>query len=79
MGFEYKIRFAVPAEMSHASLTARLPEPHAGGAWTEYDFALEADGVYFVDHGKSTVASVAFRLLVDEALRHAREVVIEEL
>ncbi|MCA9584769.1 MAG: hypothetical protein KC657_05365 [Myxococcales bacterium] len=79
MGFEYKIRFAVPASLSCESLAARLPDPRAGASRAEYDFALVADGFYFVDHGRSPAASVAFRLLVDEALRHAAEVVIEEL
>ena len=31
MGFEYKIRFAVPASLSCESLAARLPDPRAGG------------------------------------------------
>lgn len=76
MGFEYKIRFAVPPNFSLDSVARRLPapaEPH------EYDVTIEDDGILFVDSRKSALASLAFRQLVDEALRHSRQVVIEEL
>lgn len=80
MGFEYKIRFTVPAGYLPDRLHERLPDPAiSGSAWVEYAYELQSDGFYFVDHGRSNVASVAFRQLVDEALRHAREVVVEEL
>lgn len=78
MGFEYKIRFKVPAALSHERLT--LPDAAIpGSSWVEYEYRLEADGFYFLDNGKSAAASIAFRRLVDEALRHGGPVVIEEL
>jgi hypothetical protein len=80
MGFEYKIRFAVPEGMSVDGLDSRMKAiatSHAAG--TDYEYKLEADGFYFLDHVKSPAASIAFRRLVDEALRHGSEVVIQEL
>ena len=80
MGHEYKIRFPVPPGFSPDRLTKRLPAPRApSSSWPEYDYRLEADGFYFLDNGRSPVASIAFRELVDEALRHSPQVVIEEL
>jgi hypothetical protein len=80
MGFEYKIRFTVPPSLSPDALTKRLPDPVVpSSSWPAYDYKLEPDGFYFLDHGKSDVASIAFRRLVDEALRHSQQVTIEEL
>jgi hypothetical protein len=80
MGFEYKIRFTVPPAFSPEALTKRLPDPAVpSSSWNEYDYKVEADGFYFLDHRKSPVASIAFRQLVDEALRHSPQVTIEEL
>lgn len=79
MGFEYKIRFRVPSGFSCEELASRLPDAGAPGSWPAYDYTLEPYGFSFLDHGRSATASIAFRQLVDEALRHAREVVIEEV
>ncbi len=80
MGFEYKIRFPVPSAFTPERLAARLPDATIqGSAWVEYEYRLEADGFYFLDNGRSAVASVAFRHLVDEALRHGAPVEIEAL
>lgn len=80
MGIEYKIRFAVPPGFSGEGLAARLPDATVpNSAWVEYAYAVEADGFSFVDHcGRREIAALAFRCLVDEALRHDRAVVIEE-
>ena len=46
----------------------------------EYDFALEADGFYFIDHmGDATTVALALRVLIDEGLRHGTAVQISEL
>jgi hypothetical protein len=78
MGFEYKIRFALSPDFSPLRLAECLPDS-ADGAHALYDYKVEADGIYFVDFGKSQLASVAFRRIVDEALRHSAAVTIEEL
>ena len=81
MGIEYKIRFRVPPEFSGGPLAKRLPDATIPGSnWVEYEYGLEPDGFYFVDHcGKRETSSIAFRCLVDEALHHDRAVVIEQL
>jgi hypothetical protein len=80
MGFEYKIRFTVPAGFSPERLAKQLPDPAVpSSSWVAYEYRLETDGFYFLDNGKSPAASIAFRQLVDEALRHSGEVVIEGL
>ena len=46
----------------------------------EYDFALEADGFYFIDHmGDAAIVARALRVLIDEGLRHSAAVQISEL
>ena len=80
MGFEYRIRFSVPAGMTRESIAQTLPDPTiAGSVWLAYDYAVEADGIYFLDNGRSDVSSVAFRRLVDAALGSGERVVIEEV
>jgi len=81
MGLEYKIRFEVPEGFDEEALARRLPDATLpGSSWTAYSYEVEVDGFTFVDHGgERTTASVAFRVLVDEALRAGGPVVVEEL
>ena len=80
MGIEYKIRFKVPSDFSDEILAKRLPDATIPNSnWVEYGYTVEADGFHFVDHcGKRETSAIAFRCLVDEALRYDRAVVIEE-
>lgn len=80
MGIEYKIKFAVPADYNPASLFQRLPSPIDRGAMAEiYNYAIEADGFYFVDNlVDRAVAAVALRSFIDEALRFSQPVEISE-
>ncbi len=70
MGREYKIKFAVPVDYDPAPLFRRLPSPIGRQAMTEiYNYAIEADGFYFVDHlVDRNVAAVALQAFLDEAL-----------
>ena len=81
MGIEYKIHFPVPEGYSTEQLLRRLPVAEtAPGQMPEYDFALEADGFYFIDHmGDATIVARALRVLIDEGLRHGAAVLISEL
>ena len=81
MGLEYKIKFAVPGSYSTAALNKRMPaEAGAGGHGCIYAYAVESDGFYFVDTlVNKEVASVALRVLVDEALRYSPSVQVTEL
>lgn len=80
MGREYKIKFAVPADYDAAPLFQRLPEPIERKKMAEiYNYAIEADGFYFVDHLVNRgVAAVALQCFLDEALRFAPAIEITE-
>jgi hypothetical protein len=81
MGFEYRIRFRVPATYTTEALTRRLPDPKPDPTgWPAYDFKLEEYGFYFLDHGgEPATVALAFRVLITEALSHADQVTIEEV
>lgn len=80
MGIEYKIKFAVPDDFDPAILFKKLPSPIAAGSVAAiYNYAIEPDGFYFVDHlANKDVASVALRCFIDEALSHSPSVQITE-
>ncbi|MEX8195291.1 hypothetical protein [Comamonas guangdongensis] len=81
MGIEYKIRFSVPEGYSTDRLLCKLPaQQSTPGQMPAYDFALESDGFYFIDHlGQAAVAAQALRALIDEALGFGEVVQISEL
>lgn len=81
MGIEYKIKFAVPDSFNPAALFMKLPSPIARGPMAEiFNYAIEPDGFYFVDHlVNKDVAAVALRLFIDEALAHSPVIQILEL
>ena len=79
MGIEYKIKFAVPSGYDPSSLFKRLPSPIAGGMVEIYNYSIEPDGFYFVDHRVDhEVASIALRRFIDEALGQAQSIEIVE-
>lgn len=80
MGIEYKIKFTVPADYDPAILPRKLPDPIEQPSAAEiYDYSLEQDGFYFVDHlVNGTIASVALRTIIDEALNHATHIAVFE-
>lgn len=80
MGIEYKIKFAVPGNFSPTALFMKLPSPIARASMAEiYNYAIELDGFYFVDHlVNKEVAAVALRLFIDEALAHSQTIEISE-
>ncbi len=70
MGREYKIKFAVPDSYDPVALQRKLPSPiHSAAQGDSYQYAIEPDGFYFVDHLLDrTVAAIALQCLIDEAL-----------
>lgn len=80
MGIEYKIKFALPEDFNPSGLFKKLPNPIARGPMAEiYNYAIEPDGFYFVDHlVNRDVAAVALRLFIDEALSHSEAIQIFE-
>jgi hypothetical protein len=80
MGIEYRIQFQVPSNYSPQGLFKKLPSPiHRESMQEIYNYRIERDGFYFLDSlVDRAVASIAFRLFVDEALSHAESVQIAE-
>jgi len=81
MGKEYKIRFQVPSGYSPQNLFTKIPSPIHRRTMTEiYNYRIENDGFYFSDSlVDSKVASIAFRLFIDEALTQSETIEIVEL
>ncbi len=81
MATEYKIKFAVPANYNPAGLFEQMPCPIHRKSMSEiYNFKIEKEGFYFIDQAVDRrVAAEAFRLFVDEALRHGKSVEITKL
>jgi len=80
MGIEYKIKFTVPTDYEGTALFRKLPSPISRPATNEiYNFSIEADGFYFVDHLVDRgVAAVALRCFLDEALQLSGSVEVFE-
>lgn len=78
MGIEYTIEFVVPDPYDRAALERKLPNaPDASRP--PYAYAVEPYGFYFVDHlVEPQIAALAFKRLIDEALRHGDRVQIRE-
>jgi hypothetical protein len=78
---EYRIKFAVPANYNPAGLFEKMPSPIHRKTMSEiYNYKIEKDGFYFVDRVVDpSVASEAFRLFVDEALKYGKSVEITKL
>ena len=81
MAKEYKIQFAVPADYNPANLFKQMPSPIHRQTMSEiYNYRIEKDGFYFVDSSvDTTMASVAFRLFIDEALKIVSSIEIKKL
>lgn len=64
VGIEYKIKFVMPMNFAPSALLGKLPSPIERSAMAEiYNYAVESDGFYFVDHlVKREIASEVFRL-----------------
>ncbi|WP_155453104.1 hypothetical protein [Massilia eburnea] len=80
VGIEYKIKFVMPMDFDPSALLRKLPSPIERSAMAEiYNYAVESDGFYFVDHlVNREIASVALRLFIDEALTHSPSIQIIE-
>ena len=77
MGIEYNIRYQPANRKEWSEFVARLDNPVSDG-WPSFAIELSDRGIYFRDDGRSAAASVAFRRIIDEALKHGDSVVIEE-
>jgi hypothetical protein len=79
MGREYKIKCAVP-DKDLGAILRRLPSPiHREPLSEIYNYKVEADGIYFIDHLVDTkTASVALRVFIDAALESNQTIEIFE-
>ena len=80
MGKEYKIRCKVSNDAGLKAMFRRLPSPiHREPLAEIYNYKVEADGYYFVDHLIDTkTASVALRVFIDAALASNQTIEIFE-
>jgi hypothetical protein len=77
---EYKIRWKQPSGYDPNAVLSKLPSPIAPGFREFYNYSVDKDGFYFVDHlVDEHVAGQAFKLFIDEALSHTRQVEIEQI
>jgi len=80
MGREYKIKCTVPSKVNLEAMFRRLPTPIHREPLTEiYNYKVEADGFYFIDHlVDAKTASVALRIFIDAALASSQTIEISE-
>jgi hypothetical protein len=80
MGIEYKLRFNVPEGYDPTPLFRKLPSPIHRPSMTEiYNYKIEKDGFYFVDHlVDESVSALAFKRFVNEALSLSEQVQLSE-
>jgi hypothetical protein len=76
LGTEYNIRYRPPNLDEWATFVARLDNPISKD-WPAFVIDLRDGGIYFCDNGRSE-AAVAFRRIIDEALKHAKFVEVAE-
>ena len=80
MGKEYKIKCKVPNDAGIKAMFHRLPSPiHREPLAEIYNYKVEADGFYFVDHlVDNKTASVALRVFIDAALASNQTIEMSE-
>jgi hypothetical protein len=80
MGKEYKIKCKVPNNAGIKAMFRLLPSPiHHGPLAEIYNYKVESDGFYFIDHLVDTkTASVALRVFIDAALASSSTIEISE-
>lgn len=81
MGKEYRIKCkALPGKRELDAMFRKLPSPiHRSRLAEIYNYRIETDGFYFVDHlTETTTASAAFRIFIDAALAANKSVEVSE-
>ena len=77
---EYIIRWRLPAGYDPSAVLSKLPSPIASRLREIYNYSVEEDGFFFVDHCvDDRIAGLAFKLFVDEALSYTRKVEISQV
>ena len=80
MGKEYKIQCKTLSKEDLGAMFRQLPSPIHRSSMTEiYNYRVEADGFYFIDHlVDPKTASVALRIFIDAALSSGKAIKISE-
>lgn len=80
MGQEYRINWKPPTDYNPATLLQKLPSPISAAMTEIYNYSVDQDGFYFVDHLiDQKIAGYAMKMFIDEALCHASSVEILEI
>lgn len=77
---EYNIRRKQPAGYDPSAVLSKLPSPIAPGFREIFNYSVDEDGFYFLDHlVDEHIAAQAFKLFVDEALSYDRQIDIKQI
>ena len=77
---EYKIEWQIPKNYEPWDVLQTLPSPISKEMTEIYNYSVEDDGFYFLDNLiDQTVAGLAMKLFIDEALKHVDKVSIRML
>ncbi len=80
MGQEYRINWEQPADYNPAKMLQKLPSPISAAMTEIYNYSVDNDGFYFVDHlVDRAVAGCAMKTFIDEALCYTDSVEILEI
>jgi len=77
---EYKIKWQMPKGYDPFDVLRKLPSPISSEMMEIYNYSVEEDGFYFVDNLiDQSISGYAMKLIIDEALKYTKEVIIIEL
>jgi hypothetical protein len=77
---QYLIEWKIPKNYNPAKVLNRLPSPISSDIREIYNYCIKPNGFYFLDNGiESAVAGDAFKLFVDEALRHCKHIIVKDI
>ena len=78
MGIEYSIKCNLPEFCEPEMIISKLNNPTDQNGWSAFTVSVAVDGFYFCDNGWSETSTKAFRELIDFALMHSSEVIIND-
>lgn len=79
MGYEYIVQHQPQDLMDWNVFLSKLENPRSADDWSAFDVRLTDDGIYFCDHGRTPIAAIAIRRIIDKAMSEAESVTIREL
>jgi len=77
---QYLIEWEIPENYNPAKVLNRLPSPISSDIQEIYNYCIKPNGFYFLDNGiESEVAGDAFKMFMDEALRHCKLITVKDI